>query len=180
MNLSEKLYIPVRKLSLGERTKLEILASTIHNPKLLFLDEPTLGLDIQSQIEVYSLVKELNKSGTTIIITSHYVKDIEELCDKLLIISNKKLVYEGTVDNISSYSDNRMIKVRAEKNIELEKDVFKEYSFDGKEYCKKVNVKLLSEELIKLLAIFSIENIEIEGYELNDILLEIFNREKFQ
>ena len=131
MNLSEKLYVPVRKLSLGERTKLEILASTIHNPKLLFLDEPTLGLDIQSQIEVYSLVKELNESGTTIIITSHYIKDIEELCDRLLIISNKKLIYDGTVDDISSYSDNRLIKVKTEKSIELEKDIFKEYSFDG-------------------------------------------------
>ena len=180
MNLSEKLYVPVRKLSLGERTKLEILASTIHNPKLLFLDEPTLGLDIQSQIEVYSLVKELNKSGTTIIITSHYIKDIEELCDRLLIISNKKLIYDGTVDDISSYSDNRLIKVKSEKSIELEKDIFKEYSFDGKQYWKKLNVNLLSVELIKLLPIFSIENIAIEGYELNDILLEIYKGEKFQ
>ena len=180
MNLSEKLYVPVRKLSLGERTKLEILASTIHNPKLLFLDEPTLGLDIQSQIEVYSLVKELNESGTTIIITSHYIKDIEELCDRLLIISNKKLIYDGTVDDISSYSDNRLIKVKSEKSIELEKDIFKEYSFDGKQYWKKLNVNLISVELIKLLPIFSIENIAIEGYELNDILLEIYKGEKLQ
>ena len=73
-----------------------------------------------------------------------------------------------------------MIKVKSEKSIELEKDIFKEYSFDGKQYWKKLNVNLLSVELIKLLPIFSIENIAIEGYELNDILLEIYKGEKLQ
>lgn len=102
---------PVRNLSLGERMKMEIIGSLIHNPKVLFLDEPTIGLDIISQQKIRAFLKEINKEEkTTIILTSHYMKDIEEVCNKLLIINKGNIVYDGNVEHIKNiYSSERNI-----------------------------------------------------------------------
>lgn len=102
---------PVRNLSLGERMKMEIIGSLLHNPKILFLDEPTIGLDLLSQQKIRQFFKELNKEEhTTIILTSHYMKDIEELCNKLLVIHKGTIVYDGTADDIKGiYSGQRTV-----------------------------------------------------------------------
>jgi len=87
LNLKEKVSTPVRKLSLGERIKFELTCSLIHRPQILFLDEPTIGLDITSQYAVYDFLREVNRTeNTTIILTSHYMKDIENLCERVVII----------------------------------------------------------------------------------------------
>ena len=87
LNLKEKVSTPVRKLSLGERIKFELTCSLIHKPQILFLDEPTIGLDITSQYAVYDFLREVNRTeNTTIILTSHYMKDIENLCERVVII----------------------------------------------------------------------------------------------
>ena len=87
LNLKEKVSTPVRKLSLGERIKFELTCSLIHRPQILFLDEPTIGLDITSQYAVYDFLREVNRTeNTTIILTSHYMKDIENLCERVIII----------------------------------------------------------------------------------------------
>ena len=84
LNLEDKLRIPVRKLSLGERIKFEIICSLIHSPKILFLDEPTIGLDITSQRSIHEFLLDINKKdNVTIFLTSHYMKDIETLCDSV-------------------------------------------------------------------------------------------------
>lgn len=102
---------PVRNLSLGERMKMEIIGSLLHNPKILFLDKPTIGLDLLSQQKIRQFFKELNKEEhTTIILTSHYMKDIEELCNKLLVLHKGTIVYDGTADDIKGiYSGQRTV-----------------------------------------------------------------------
>ena len=93
----------LRRLSLGERMKMEIIGSLLHNPKVLFLDEPTIGLDVLAQNTIRSFIGEhLRGTGQTIILTSHYMNDISSLADRLLVMSHGKLVYDGTVPGFTA------------------------------------------------------------------------------
>lgn len=106
LEVGELMDKPVRNLSLGERMKMELIGSLLHNPRILFLDEPTIGLDIFSQQKIRHFLKTINKEEkTTILLTSHYMKDIEELCNKLLIINKGKIVYDGSLDFSAEESD---------------------------------------------------------------------------
>ena len=99
--LEPYLNTPVRKLSLGERMRCEFVASILHKPKILFLDEPTIGLDIIAKRKVRQLIKKLNEhEKTTIILTSHDLDDIEELCDRVIVINKGKILYDGTLEKI--------------------------------------------------------------------------------
>ncbi len=101
LNLQDKLTQPVRKLSLGERMKAELLASLIHSPDILFLDEPTLGLDVNAQSNVRQFLKQYNQQyGATILLTSHYMADITALCDRVLLIHGGRLVYDGALADL--------------------------------------------------------------------------------
>ncbi|MDO5089672.1 MAG: ATP-binding cassette domain-containing protein [Leptotrichiaceae bacterium] len=101
LNLKEKVFIPVRKLSLGERIKFELVCSLINKPQILFLDEPTIGLDITSQYAVYDFLSEINKTeNTTIILTSHYMKDIEKLCERVIIILKGKKHFDLPIEEL--------------------------------------------------------------------------------
>ena len=99
LELSDKLAQPVRKLSLGERMKAELMAALLHDPKVLFLDEPTLGLDINAQVAVRAFLKRYNeKRGATILMTSHYMADIVALCPRVLVIHEGALLHDGGLD----------------------------------------------------------------------------------
>lgn len=102
LDVKELLNVQVRRLSLGERMKMEILAALIHRPDILFLDEPTIGLDILSQKKIREFLKVYNGQWkTTVIITSHYMADIEALCDRAVIINQGQLVYDGRLGDIN-------------------------------------------------------------------------------
>lgn len=101
LSLQDKLTQPVRKLSLGERMKAELLAALIHRPTVLFLDEPTLGLDVNAQVSVREFLKEYNQRyGATVLLTSHYMADITALCDRVLLIYSGQLIYDGNLDEL--------------------------------------------------------------------------------
>lgn len=101
LGLAGKLKQPVRKLSLGERMKAELLASLLHEPKVLFLDEPTLGLDVNAQLAVRQFLRDYNQRfNATILLTSHYMADITALCDRVLTIHQGKLIYDGSLDGL--------------------------------------------------------------------------------
>ena len=96
------LKIPIRRLSLGERMKFEIIASLLHSPKVLFLDEPTIGLDMTAQNKMIEFFKYYNEQEkTTILLTSHYIKDIEALCKRSIVINEGRLVYDGSIENMN-------------------------------------------------------------------------------
>lgn len=93
---------PVRNLSLGERMKCEIAAGLLHRPKVLFLDEPTIGLDITGQARIREFLREYNKrTGATILLTSHYMADVTALCERIIIIHHGKLKYDGGINDLS-------------------------------------------------------------------------------
>lgn len=99
--LDDKLTQPVRKLSLGERMKAELLAALIHRPQVLFLDEPTLGLDVNAQVSVREFLKEYNRRyEATVLLTSHYMADITALCQRVLLIYAGQLIYDGSLDGL--------------------------------------------------------------------------------
>ncbi|MEA5617431.1 ATP-binding cassette domain-containing protein [Cronbergia sp. UHCC 0137] len=101
LGLENKLTQPVRKLSLGERMKAELLAALLHRPQVLFLDEPTLGLDVNAQVAVRDFLREYNQLyQATILLTSHYMADITALCERVLLIYQGKLMYDGGLDQL--------------------------------------------------------------------------------
>lgn len=160
LNLESKIKIPVRKLSLGERLKFELICSLIHKPKILFLDEPTIGVDIVSQKAIYDFLLELNKlENTTIILTSHNMKDIETLCKRIIIILDGKITMDTTIDDLKS-------KYRTEKKyiIHTETD---EFPYKDIEYTKIDNCKYeIRNDNIKF--------IENDIKELEEIIYDIF------
>ncbi|MFS8901530.1 ATP-binding cassette domain-containing protein [Synechococcus sp. H60.2] len=101
LDLQGKLKQPVRKLSLGERMKAELLAALIHRPQILFLDEPTLGLDVNAQAAVRQFLRDYNRRyGATVLLTSHYMADITALCERVLVISAGQLIYDGGLEEL--------------------------------------------------------------------------------
>jgi ABC-2 type transport system ATP-binding protein len=108
----EQLNVQLRRLSLGERMKMEIIGSLLHRPKILYLDEPTIGLDVLAQNTIRAFLAEyVERFQPTIILTSHYMDDISQLADRLLLIGKGAIVYDGTVDNFVRH---------AEKNLNLD------------------------------------------------------------
>lgn len=98
LSLEGKLTQPVRKLSLGERMKAELLAALIHHPEVLFLDEPTLGLDVNAQVSVREFLRDYNQRyGATVLLTSHYMADITALCQRVLVIHQGQMIYDGSL-----------------------------------------------------------------------------------
>src|SRR5206468_12945941 len=93
---------PVRELSLGERMKMELIAALLHQPQLLLLDEPTIGLDVVAQVTIQKCLKEYNAHrGVTILLTSHYMRDVEALCKRVLVIAQGRLIYDGALTGIT-------------------------------------------------------------------------------
>ena len=114
LGIEKKLNVMVRELSLGERMKMELIAALIHRPRVLFLDEPTIGLDVVSQKNVREFLRDYNrKHKTTILLTSHYMADISSLCERVIVIDHGKKIYDGDLDRITGAgARQRIIKFR--------------------------------------------------------------------
>ena len=103
LELGEELHRPVRKLSLGQRMKAELLAALLHRPAVLFLDEPTLGLDVNAQVLVREFLADYNRRyGATVLLTSHYMGDITALCERVLLIHQGELFHDGPLDALTT------------------------------------------------------------------------------
>ncbi|MUT65592.1 ATP-binding cassette domain-containing protein [Paenibacillus sp. NEAU-GSW1] len=101
LDLGDLLNRPVRKLSLGQRMRCELVASLLHNPSILFLDEPTIGLDIVVKTAIREFLQELNREeGTTILLTTHDLQDIEALCSRVIMLDDGKIIYDGSLDEL--------------------------------------------------------------------------------
>jgi ABC-2 type transport system ATP-binding protein len=123
LSLESKLNQPVRKLSLGERMKAELLAALLHRPQVLFLDEPTLGLDVNAQVGVRDFLREYNQLyQATVLLTSHYMADITALCQRVLLIHQGKLMYDGRLDGLlENFAPYREIYVELAQPLPAEK-----------------------------------------------------------
>lgn len=119
LQLNDKIHTQVRKLSLGERMKCELIAALLHGPKVVFLDEPTIGLDVVSQKRIRDFLKELHaQENSTILLTSHYMQDVQELCERVVVIDHGSKIFEGTLNQLAErYSDTRRVRLTFERPI---------------------------------------------------------------
>jgi ABC-2 type transport system ATP-binding protein len=119
LDLEPLLDQPVRKLSLGQRMRCELAAALIHNPPLLFLDEPTIGLDVLVKLKIREFLKELNqKYGTTILLTTHDISDIEALCDRVVMLDEGKIIYDGTLESLKGqWGEEKEIQFQFSSNV---------------------------------------------------------------
>lgn len=172
LNVENKLNIPVRKLSLGERMKFEIICSLIHSPKILYLDEPTIGLDIISQQAIRNFLKKINKiEQITIILTSHYMKDIEAVSDRVIILSEGQLLDDIPIQELKNkYKNDSKINIKFINNIPSE---FRQYSVSNDSIRLNLNEYKRIRRLLNLEDIYSINS---EEQEFEEIVYNLINR----
>ena len=176
--LSEFINTPVRNLSLGQRIRCEIVASLIHEPKILFLDEPTIGLDPVVKEKIRTLIKRMNKEyKTTVVLTSHDVSDIEKLCKRVIIVNKGQIVLDDTMDNLKyHYLNKKIIDVKMKEKVNLD-DVEGITILKDKDYNLKLEVDLKKKNIsdaIDLLNTDNIVDINISNVPLEEIISEIY------
>lgn len=179
--LEEFINTPVRNLSLGQRIRCEIVASLIHEPKVLFLDEPTIGLDPVVKENIRTLIKRMNKEyKTTIFLTSHDVSDIEKLCKRVVIINNGQIVLDDSMENLKYHYLNKKIveaKMRERVNLDDEEGFT---ILKDKGYNLKIEVdttKRSVADALKLLNPDNIVDINISNVPLEQIISDIYRAE---
>ncbi len=181
LDMSKFVNQPVRQLSLGQRMRADIAAALLHSPKIVFFDEPTIGIDVVGKEKIRNFIKTLNKTDNiTMIFTTHDMQDIEKTCERLIIIDDGKKLYDGSFDNIkSSYVSSRIMEVEFE---ELPQDIFienvtvsdienhkmkKQLSFDN----TRVNINSL---MTQLLHDYSVKDISVKEPEIDCIIRDIY------
>jgi ABC-2 type transport system ATP-binding protein len=114
LGVGQLLDVQVRKLSMGERMKCELIAALLHQPRVLFLDEPTIGLDVVSQENIRAFIDAYNRTNrTTVILTSHYMRDVERLCRRVLVINDGRIIYDGSLAELADrYVDHKIVTLR--------------------------------------------------------------------
>lgn len=178
LEIGNELTRPVRKLSLGQRMKAELLASLLHQPKVLFLDEPTLGLDVNAQARVRSFLSKYNKkTGATILLTSHYMGDITALCPRVICIDKGELFYDGKFELLTNkLSPRREIRVELKTSANI-KD-FTDYG-EVKDHSERV-IKLLvprnelTTVVSKLLTNFDVLDLEVNDPPIEELIGKLF------
>lgn len=176
--LTDFINTPVRNLSLGQRIRCEIVASLIHKPEILFLDEPTIGLDPVVKEDIRKLIKKMNKEfNTTIFLTSHDIGDIEKLCKRVIIINNGKIIMDDKMDNLKyHYLNRKIIEIKSKKKLDLEEK-------DGFKILKNKNDRMKIEldcnknsinNVLKSIDLDNIMDISISSVPLEEIITEIY------
>lgn len=178
LNIKEVIEIQTRKLSLGQRMKAELVGALIHKPEILFLDEPTIGLDVVAQKSIRDFLKKYNEeTKATIILTSHYMEDIRRLCKRVIIIDHGKLIYDGSYQKLTKkYAIDKTLEISFTEQIQ--KGTLNKYgkvlSQDNGIYTLSIprenNTKIIAEIMNKL----PVEDISIHERSMEDIVSEIF------
>ena len=175
---------PVKKLSLGQRMKAEILASIIHKPKILFLDEPTIGLDIISKKKILDIIKKLNEDeNVTVFLTSHDMSDIERLCDRVIIIDHGTLVVDSKISELKDkYSKVKTVTIVYDSLDNNKLSDFNVLSFNSENNIVTIQISKsdsnISKEISKLISIGEVSDIKIDETSLETIIEDIYKEEK--
>lgn len=178
LDVKDLLKIQVRRLSLGERMKLELIASLLHKPRVLFLDEPTIGLDIISQKRIRDFLKYYNEqTKITVLLTSHYVNDIEALCKRTIIINQGSVVYNGELMRINEALNNKKI-IKIKWLEPIEKEVLSQYgqikSFNGNSAVLEVNKKDVQNCMKSLINDMQVLDFNIEDMPIEDSISSLY------
>ncbi len=177
--LQKQLTQPVRKLSLGERMKAELLAALLHHPQVLFLDEPTLGLDVNAQVAVRDFLREYNQRyQATILLTSHYMADITALCERVLLIHQGRLIYDGFLDKLlERFAPFREVKVELASSIsEAELSSYGNIeAIEGREVSFLVKKDRLTQTISKILSNLQVRDLSINDPPIEKIIGNLFS-----
>lgn len=183
LDLKSFLTQNVRSLSLGQRMRADFAAALIHSPKIVYLDEPTIGLDVLVKDKIRKAVKELNKKyNTTIILTTHDMKDIEELCNRIIIIDKGRILYDGTLANIKHRFGN-VKTIFIPSNLELDRDdiadKFEKILFEEHEDTLAIKFSTDEVELDDVL-VYLINNYHIKDFKIEDISIEDITKQLYE
>ncbi|MCX6780908.1 MAG: ABC transporter ATP-binding protein [Candidatus Magasanikbacteria bacterium] len=182
LDISDIIDRPVRKLSLGQRMKAELIAALIHNPRVLFLDEPTIGLDVVSQQKIREFLKKYNEEKkTTIILTSHYMEDVTALTKRVIMIDHGKKMYDGPLaDMMAKYVDHKILDVTFNKAV-FKKDLRPLgdiVEHEPHHVLLSVLKKDIPETAAAILKNFPVEDISISEESLESVVRKMFDRPK--
>lgn len=182
LGVTDKLTQPVRKLSLGERMKAELLAALLHYPKILFLDEPTLGLDVNAQMAIRQFLKDYNdRFAATILLTSHYMADITALCQRVLVIHQGQLIYDGHLEAlVAQVAPWREVHLDLENAADLQ--AFQEESspygqvesIDGLSIRLLLDRETLTQTIARILTDFQILDLRISDPPIEEVIGRVF------
>jgi len=184
LELAEILKKPVRQLSLGQKMRAEIAASLLHNPKILFLDEPTIGLDVSVKRKIRKLITRINQSRrVTILLTTHDLRDVEELCNRVIIINKGKIIYSGTIENLKkNYGKYRVLEFSLSKNLgksppnfgDIENKI--EWSLENDVLKIKFSNRLSVSSIVStILRRFEVIDFTIKEPSIEDIIIEVLS-----
>ena len=182
LSLQGKLEQPVRKLSLGERMKAELLAALLHHPKILFLDEPTLGLDVNAQVAVRNFLQGYNQRyNATLLLTSHYMADITALCDRVLLIHQGQLIYDGSLDQLlEQFAPCRAVQLDLGRP--YPRDQLEAYgqleSLEGQSVRLLVSRETLTATVSQLLAELDVIDLSVTDPPIEDVIGQVFTKGK--
>ena len=183
LDIKDTIKKPVRNLSLGERMRCEIAASLLHKPEILFLDEPTIGLDTTSKKIVRDFIKKLNKNEkTTIILTTHDMYDIEALAKRIILIGKGRILYDGTLNNLmKTYGSYKSITIDTNEKIKLDKlkGIIKKQKVNNSyNFIIDSNILTISKFINYLSKNYSIDDIEIDNETIDDVILKLYDNYK--
>jgi ABC-2 type transport system ATP-binding protein len=171
---------PVRELSLGERMKMELIAALLHSPDVLFLDEPTIGLDVIAQHNIQTFLREYQqRRQVTILLTSHYMKDVIALCRRLVIIALGRIVYDGSLEGIiDQFGGHKIISLQlADGRIPPDLDRYGEVLSRQPPRAKlRVQRGVVPEVLGNILANYAVQDVSVEDPPLEEVIAEVFSR----
>lgn len=183
LEVKDILNVQVRKLSLGQRMKCELIAALLHSPQVLFLDEPTIGLDVVMQKKMRDFIKEYNKRyKSTIILTSHYMGDVKELCKRVIIIDKGKIVFDGQLDEIvEKYADYKRISITLAKEVDPKKleGIGKVKEFEYPKLVISVKRNQTSIIAAQVLDKLPVADLNIEEPAIEDIIRELFTGKNY-
>jgi len=173
----------VRKLSLGQRMLCEIASSILHEPDIIFLDEPTIGLDIVAKLRIREIILKLNKErGTTIFLTSHDISDVEALCNRIIVINDGRIVNDSSIESLKSlYLNKKKVTIYYNKNINSIKDIkYDIYSISENKLTLNVdtNVDNIGKILEYFASLGNISDIQIDSTPLEDVIKKIYEERK--
>ena len=178
LQISDKIDTQVRRLSLGERMKCELVAALLYAPKVIFLDEPTLGLDVVSQKRIREFLQELHREdGSTILLTSHYMQDVQELCQRVVIIYHGTVVFEGTLETLSDL-DKGESQIQLQFDHDVSESDLKKFgtvsATEGNTASLTVARADVPAALSGILATFQVQTLSVEEPPLEDVIRRLF------
>jgi ABC-2 type transport system ATP-binding protein len=180
LTVRDKLNVMVRELSLGERMKMELIAALLHQPRVLFLDEPTIGLDVLSQKTVRQFLREYNSSQKiTVLLTSHYMADIQELCRRVIIIDQGRIFFDGLLsDVIDRFADSKLVTISWEAGAALPPGDFSRFGAVVEQGPNRVQLKVKRDQVIatckQLLDQVPVSDIDIQETPIEDVIRQVF------